>query len=385
MRRLAGLHARPLLRCIHLWLGLSLGALFALLGLTGSALVFYVEIDAALNLPAETPDRARPGPGWDAPVWDRMMATARASGRDPAGSWSFEATDGGGPIPARYYPPSRGHSHHDEREMLWLSTDGTRIVRTERWGGYLMSWLYELHANLLTGETGRQIAGWSGFAVLGLLATGIMAWWPRGSWRKALAFKRAAAPTRRLYDLHKLAGLWSVPLLLLLAGSGALLALPDIRTRMLAAATGSSETISPPPPGVPGTVPIPVTQALAAAKETLPGARLAFIDVPGNGTEPYRIRVQLAGDYHRRFPSSSIYVDQFSGRVLAVHDVRRGNSARAILKWIRPLHDGSVGGTPTRILAILIGLFPAALFVTGYLRWRRRVSALPQGHSTGSK
>ena len=33
----------------HRWLGLVLGAFFVLLGLTGSLLVFYTELDTALN------------------------------------------------------------------------------------------------------------------------------------------------------------------------------------------------------------------------------------------------------------------------------------------------------------------------------------------------
>lgn len=40
---------RITLRRVHLWLGLSLGLLFVVIGLTGSALVFYVGIDEALH------------------------------------------------------------------------------------------------------------------------------------------------------------------------------------------------------------------------------------------------------------------------------------------------------------------------------------------------
>jgi uncharacterized iron-regulated membrane protein len=39
-RRSAASRARILVRRVHLWLGLSLGLLFAVLGLTGAALVF---------------------------------------------------------------------------------------------------------------------------------------------------------------------------------------------------------------------------------------------------------------------------------------------------------------------------------------------------------
>jgi len=75
-----------------------------------------------------------------------------------------------------------------------------------------MSWLYQFHMALLAGDLGGQMVGWSGVVML-LLSSGIVAWWPRGSWRKAVAFKCNAVPIRRLRDLHKLSGLWSVMLL----------------------------------------------------------------------------------------------------------------------------------------------------------------------------
>ena len=362
-------------------MGLTVGALFALLGLTGSALVFYIEIDQAIHPAIQA---AAPAPGWSSPVWDRALATGRSRWVDPAGTWSLEATEHGGAIPARYYPPSNGHAHHVPREMVWFSADGTRILRAEPWGGYLMSWLYELHMALLAGEIGSQIVGWSGFAMLALLVSGIVVWWPRGSWRKALAFKRNAVPIRRLRDLHKLSGVWSMALLFILVGTGALLALPTVKTQLLSAAITTPDKLPDPQSTASRGQQIAVSKALAAAHHAVPGARLAFIDVPGVGSKPFRMRVQLPGDPHSRFPSSFIFVDQYSGAVLAVHDVRRGNAATTTAKWIRVLHDGSVAGLSTRILAVILGLVPLGLFMTGLLHWRRRLAARAQSHKTGS-
>lgn len=363
--------ARILLRRLHLWLGLGLGLLFALLGITGSALVFYVEIDAALNRGVIGP-ASSPAPGWSSPVWDRTLATARRHWPDSAGEWSFEVSGQGGAIPARFYPPSNRHGHHAEREMVWFSADGSRVLRAEPWGGYLTSWLYELHMHLLAGETGRQIVGWSGVAMLVLLVTGIVTWWPRASWRKALAFKRRAVPIRRLRDLHKHFGLWSSALLLILVGTGVLLSLPMVKAQLFRATIATPDEIPAPRSTADRGRQIPVVQALAAARRALPDSRLAFIDVPGVGDKPFRIRVQVPGDPHRRFPSSFIFVDQYSGRVLAVHDIRRGNAGTSAAAWIRTLHDGSVGGTAARILVVLLGLVPAILFGTGLLHWLRR-------------
>ena len=256
--------------------------------------------------------------------------------------------------------------------MVWFSADGNSVVRAEPWGSYLMSWLYELHMHLLAGEVGRQIVGWSGVAMLVLLATGIVTWWPRGSWRKAMAFKRHAARIRRLRDLHKHFGLWSSALLLVLVATGVLLALPDVKTQVFGAMVAMPDKLPTPRSSRNAGRQIPVTAALAAAHRAVPDARLAFIDVPSGGDKPFRMRVQVPGDPHRRFPGSFVFVDQYSGRVLAVHDIRRGNAGTTVSAWVRPLHDGSVGGIAARMLAAVLGLVPAILLATGLLHWLRR-------------
>lgn len=368
--RTATTRARILVRRAHLWLGLSLGLLFAVLGLTGSALVFYTDIDAALH-PAIMVETRGSTAGLTAPAWDRALATGRARWHDPGGKWTFELTGqesgGGGAIPARYYPAP---AHHGDRQMVWFSADGARILRAEPWGGYLMSWLYALHMQLLAGEVGHQVVGWSGVAMLVLIVSGVLAWWPRGSWRKALAFKRDAAPIRRLRDLHKLAGLWSMLLLFLLVATGVLLALPAVTQALVAPAAIPAPTSSGR-----GASQITIRRALDAAHRALPDGRAVFIDVPGTPDGAIRVRLQVPGDPHRRFPSSYVFIDRYSGRVLAVHDVRRAGIGTGVASWIRTVHDGTVGGITTRILAVLLGFVPSVLFVTGVLHGLRRRGA----------
>lgn len=355
-------------RRVHLWLGLSLGLLFVVIGLTGSALVFYVGIDEALHPEARSDARA-PAPGWSSPVWDRTLATGHAAGFDPAGKWSFEVTGEGGAIPARYYPPAPHGAAHPPRQMVWFSPDGLRIVRVAPWGGYLMSWIYELHMQLLAGDVGMQVVGWSGIALLVLLVTGVIAWWPRGNWAKALAFKPHAAPIRRLHDLHKLTGVSSALLLLIVTATGVILALPGVKAALLAPAP------VPEPRSSGGTGrPISLHRALGVARAAIPDGRLVFIDVPGDIDQPYRIRLQVPRDPHARFPGSYVFVDRRTASVVAVQDVRTGGIGTTINAWVRPLHDGSIGDLPVRILAVLIGMAPMALCLTGFLRWKRRRS-----------
>lgn len=354
---------RRWMRRLHLGLGLGLGLLFALIGLTGSALVFYTGIDAGLH-PSLRTGQGGEAPGWDSSAWDQALATGRATRHDPVGQWTLEATGEGGTIPARYYAMP---GHHGDRMMLWFSPDGRRILRAQPWGGYAMSWMYQLHMQLLAGETGHQIVGWSGVAMLVLLASGLVAWWPRGTWRKALAFKRDAAALRRLRDWHKLTGLVSLAVLPVLVATGVLLALPVVTQTLLAPAPLPTPT---PTPAV-GPV-IGVARALEVAHRALPDGRLVFVDVPNAPDAPIRVRMQVPGDPQTRFAGSYVWVDHRSGRVLAVRDLRRAGRRAWVDAWVRPLHDGTVGGLATRILAVLVGLAPAVLFATGLLHWLRR-------------
>lgn len=213
------------------------------------------------------------------------------------------------------------------------------------------------------------------------------AWWPRGRFGPALRFKRDAVPVRRLYDLHKWAGLLSLPLLVMLVGTGVMLALPGPSDAMLSALIGPvsrpQKVVVPVPAAVSPQSTVSLSTALAAAHRTLPQARLAWMEVPGlpsadgarQGLLQQRavmVRVQQPGDPSRRFPHSYVWIHPMTGDVMAVHDRERLGAAHSINNWLHPLHDASVGGLPLRLLVALIGLAPAALFVTGLLRWCRR-------------
>jgi len=353
-----------MVRKLHLWLGLGFGALFVALGLTGSVLAFYPEIDALLHHEIRVEGDAPPD-------WDRALVTVRAAFPDKPGPWRFEVTGGSGPIPARYYDPPERAGHAFRPMMVWLSPDGGGVLRRDYWGEYAMTFVYDLHYRLLLGKTGGQVLGWSGFALLALLVSGLWAWWPRGSWAKALRFKSAAHPQRRLRDWHKLTGLAGLGFLALLTATGIMLELPDESDAALGA-VGLPVDAMPHVHGAPAGVRVRITQALRVADAALPGARVAWIETPPASGGAYRLRMQVAGDPSRRFPHSFVWVDAVDGRVLAVHDSRRASAGSTLMNWLHPLHDGSAGGALGRLLVVLSGLVPAVLFVTGWRRWRAR-------------
>lgn len=359
---------RRSVRRLHLWLGLGLGGLFALLGLTGSVLVFYPQIDALLHPAIASGWSERAHEDED---WDRAVATLRAAYPDKQGSWRIEVTGTPGAIPARYYDPPERKGHSFRPMMVWLSPDGSRVLRRDYWGEYAMTLLYDLHYRLLLEEPGGRLLGWLGFGLLALLASGLWAWWPRGSWRKALRVKPGASPLRQLRDWHKLAGLSGIALLLVLTGTGMMLELPRESDALLTAGGLNVDPMPHPHALSLQGAPISTSGAMRAGRAAMPGARLAWIETPGVQAGHFRLRMQVPGDPSWRFPHSYLWLDASSREVLAVHDLRRLSAGSMVNGWTHALHDGSAGGLPGRLLVAMCGLLPAALLATGMSRWRR--------------
>ncbi|QYJ79309.1 PepSY-associated TM helix domain-containing protein [Shewanella acanthi] len=354
------MNLRKLARRLHLWSSLSIGAFLVLLSLSGAALVYYVEIDRflhpALDVSSQSPD------------WDRALSTLRTVYPDKTGPWRFEVTEDKGAIPARYYNPIEKQGQGFAPMMVWLSPDGTQILRRDYWGDYLATWFYNLHFQLLMGKTGEVIVGYLGLCSVLVLLTGLMSWWPKvGQWRKGLSFKRRSAMIGRLYDWHKIIGLIFLLPLLLLSLTGTMLALPDETKAIL---NLFSKVEKPSATAVLNIKPS-VTPSVAASTALLaiPNARLAWIETPPKVGGGYRMRLQVEGDPSHRFPQSYVYVDAGTGEVTSVFDITRQGASNKILNWLHPLHDGSVFGSFGRVLWLLTGVSCLLLFVLGLWRY----------------
>jgi len=358
---------RIVARRVHLWLGLSLGLLFVVSGLTGSILAFYPELDRAL-VPAL---RAVPA-GSHPSSWQAVYDALRRDHPDRPGAWRIEVTPAGGPIPVRYYRPVETADRDFAPLMLWLDPRDLHTVRAGFWGEYPTSWVYALHWQLLAGRTGETVMGLAGIALAFLLLTGLVAWWPRpGQWRRALYLKPRAAPVRRLYDLHKLIGLAGAPLLLVVVVTGVLLAFPD-QLRPALARLGplfhAPVLVTLPRPGPP----VPLDRLVARAIGRFPDGVPAWIETPATPDGAVRINLARPAEPSRRFPRTNVWLDPWTGAILAVRDGENERGGDILLNWLHPLHGGEALGMAGRILVLLSGLMATGLAATGWLRWASR-------------
>lgn len=88
----------------------------------------------------------------------------------------------------------------------------------------ILSWLIDLHDNLLGGRSGRVVNGIGGLLLVLLCVTGAVVWWPGvKAWRRSLLLQRHVGWKRFNWNLHSVIGFWSVAFLLMWAVTGAYL------------------------------------------------------------------------------------------------------------------------------------------------------------------
>lgn len=370
---MAASRARRLWLDVHLYVGLVLGGLFALLGLTGSVLVFYLGVDEALN-PALQVSR----PVIEAPSPDAVLSRVQALYPEHDGPWRIEmplaANDA---LRVRYYNPPETAGRGFAPLMLSLDPDSLQVTSGRLWGDYAVTWLYDLHYTLLLGSAGKTAVGIAGLLLLLSLLSGLYLWWPsRARLGAALKPVLRRGAVRKTYDLHVLPGVYGFVVLAVLALTGSVLALPDEARSVV-------ESFSPlrpsfrAPAGLleEGATPIPLAEAVRIAQARFPGAELRWIETPGRAGKPISVRFHQAAEPGRRFPRSQVWVHPASGDILAVRDPLENSGGDTFMDWMHPLHNGEVFGLAGRLLACLGGLLPTLAFATGWLRWRHKVRA----------
>jgi uncharacterized iron-regulated membrane protein len=77
--------ARRIALRLHRWLGLGLGGVFVLLGLTGSFLAFYTEIDELLE-----PALLQPGPPPQVKTWQSVLEALQRAHPQRDRGWRIE-------------------------------------------------------------------------------------------------------------------------------------------------------------------------------------------------------------------------------------------------------------------------------------------------------
>jgi uncharacterized iron-regulated membrane protein len=203
---------------IHLWTGIGVGLYVLMISVTGSVLVYRVEL--VRNL-APQPDAAAAAKG--TPLSEAQLT--EAAKRVYPG---YEVTE---VVRARRktLPTEITLTRGSETKQRAFDTyTGKDLGNANPVSLTVLNWILDLHDNLLAGSNGRWWNGVFGLLLTLLALTGIVIWWPGvQSWRKSLTFRWKTSWKRFNWDLHSAVGFWTLLFTLLFAFTGVYLGFPE--------------------------------------------------------------------------------------------------------------------------------------------------------------
>ncbi|MGZ8216872.1 PepSY-associated TM helix domain-containing protein [Methylomagnum sp.] len=352
----------------HLYLAMTLGLLFAAMGLTGSIAVYGDAVDELLN-----PKLVIDQPQEKYQSLDRIMAAVRAAHPERRGPWILDMPrTPESMLTAWYERPGLSESLRNSPLMVSVNPYTADVVASRVWGETAVTWLLDLHTQLHSGRLGWNAVGWLGLALLLSTLAGLCLWWPGlGGWRRALTVRHDGGANRLALDLHRLVGLVSAGVLLIVAFTGFNLVFPK-PSELLAGASGMSHGDDGPnvrSSAIPNDRPVGLDEAVLLARGPFPHAVVRRVVTPDGADGTYRVYLRQRSEVNQRHPMTTVWLDRHSGQIREVRNPARLSAGETALTWLWPLHTGEAFGPWGRFLWCLAGLSPALLYVTGMLRW----------------
>ncbi|MDF0495210.1 PepSY-associated TM helix domain-containing protein [Bradyrhizobium yuanmingense] len=353
----------------HRWFGLIGGIVVVLIGLTGSFIVFYREIDVALNPALYAPA----GPEQSVTLAEVMHAAAAA---DPAPIATILAPDRIWPVWIVIHSHETAPGSYPNRWTTMVDPSNGKVLGRRDYANAFALKVYRLHFTLLLYEFwGKELVGVAGFVLLGLAVSGLFLWWPKpGRFWRSIWVRKNVSLLRFVLDLHGAAGFWALSVLLLISITGVGIVFPDLVRPIIGLVSQPTPDRSPrvemPPPA--GTPVLSPDAIMRRAQEVKPGATVAMLHPPTATRNTWRVQFRPDGADPAVRSRGAIWLDPWSGAV--VHDrtpgtMSMGDRYLAEQLW---LHNGATFGFAGRLLVFAAGFAPLVLFVSGAMMWLKR-------------
>jgi len=355
---------KPLIRRIHLIVAIASCLPLMIVGATGTLLVF----------PEWLQNLTSPVALQVTPAGEHLSSTAIVEAMNAS-------LPSGDQVIRLVYPESDGWAVTATTKKGWhvAANPYTGEVLSTSEDGGVYEIILRLHTRLLLGKYGTWVTGLSAISACLLWATGLPLWWPVGSWSRQYFSIAWTKPWKRInFDLHRATGFYLGPLLFLIALTGATIAFWQPAESLVYLLTWSN-----PSPEEPRKVEAPSDaamispdQAVAAAMAEVPGTKLYRLYVPADANKPYRVFLNPPESFRVRTDESRLVIDSYTGKVLFASTSQTRSRGDQAMMWVLPLHYGTPGGLPLRVVYLFVSASPLLLTVTGLVIWLLRRAKL---------
>jgi uncharacterized iron-regulated membrane protein len=336
----------------------SLGALLAMLpllviSLTGSILVFKVELDTLLMPEKMQVKNSSPH---DRLSLDTLMARVKSAYPSyEIGSW--EIFDDKQRTDTAYLIK---HNTTDWSKLYLNQYDGELLSEPVGTSDDFTDWLLDLHYKLLLETNGMFIGAIVSLLLLFLGISGIILY--RKFWLNFFTLRFELARRTFFSDLHKMIGISSSPIILILAFTGAYWNISLVIHEVSEHIVEEPYLIEKPLHNEK----LSIQNLLDSNQNTIENFTATYLLMP---FEPgmdilFYGKVNSSNPLNSNY-SSTITYDKSSGKMIKFEDVRSANALHVTIDSFRKLHFGHFGGLTTKLIWCILGLSPLILAGTG--------------------
>jgi uncharacterized iron-regulated membrane protein len=232
---------------------------------------------------------------------------------------------------------------------------------------YFTDWLVEFHASFLLDHTGLVITTFYAFFLMFLGISGLIIY--RKFWLNLFKLRTNVRRILFFSDLHKLVGVYSTPIFLILGITGGYWNIAHIVHEY-------EEHANEPEFVMQGRLyndDLSVDGLQKKAQARITEFEATYIRFPNDNKDHFA----FFGDVHTRNPliseyASSISFDRDNGDYISHLDIREASALTVVLDTFRRLHFGNFAGLISKILWCVAGITPLILTVTGLYMWFKR-------------
>jgi uncharacterized iron-regulated membrane protein len=315
---------------LHRWSGGFIGLLLAILGLSGTILVWEGQWVSL--------------PGAGDPLVEQVQVIGQIAEREAAAG-ATRITFASEEIGLHHVVRAGGAGSYVKQDGTVVASWSSQWERPELW-------IFDLHHHLFAGETGELVAGWAGVFGLLFVITGTILWW-----RSRRAFRWRLWPSKfqpgPIVSYHRDLGIIVAPLLLFSFVTGTGMVFKDVTAAVLSP-FGKMESRAKPPKVEPVEGAAPIAAMLVQAKARFPEAALRRLNLPTKPGQPWSVRMRQPFEWTVNGRTNLMF--DGTGKLIKVDDPAAGSHAASINEKLLPLHSGTVGGLVWKLVLTLSGL-----------------------------
>ncbi|MDK2761757.1 MAG: PepSY domain-containing protein [Sphingopyxis sp.] len=326
-----------LLDTLHRWTGGLIGLVLALLGLSGTILV-YKHLWIGI-------------PGAGDPLRGDLItitATTETLMAMPGAKGIIYADESFGLHQLRLGKEAGAYASQSGEVMTRWATQWERPEL----------WIFDFHHYLFADDAGKWVAGIAGIAGILFVITGAILWWrTRKTFQLRLWPKRMSRPSIVMH--HRDIGIVAAPLLLISIVTGTMMIFRPFALAVVAPFGPVAETAKAlDPPKYKGgllTGKPDYTAMLTEARRRFPDAQFRILTMPRKPGDPISLRMKQPAEW---LPNgrTSIAFDAATGEVLGARDALAMAPGAQAFNMAFPIHASKVGGWTWRILLTISGL-----------------------------